>query len=347
MSDITPNLAFSTADLIEVVPTLLSPQTFFLDRYFPNIRMSDTEYVAIDVIIGKRRISPFVSPLVEGKLVESLRVQTNLFKPPYIKDKRAPDLRRPIMRQIGERLMGGGISAADRMMANLSFEMDDQIQMIQRRMEWMAIQELRLGTVTVAGDGFPTTTIEFGRDAAQTIVLVGTARWGQPGVSPAAMLTVWMTQVLKSSGAKITEVVMTPDAYDLFIQDVRVQPAILYPVWNPYDNRLNPGSQAVKGAIIKGNWGDVAIYVYNDWYVDEANVEQPMLPPGSVILCGPDLMGIRAFGMIIDPEFNYAAMEYAPKTWVTQDPAQRLIMMQSAPLPIPGRPNASLGATVL
>jgi len=347
MADITPNIAFSTADLIEVVPTLLSPQTFFLDRYFPNIRMSDTEFVAIDVIIGKRRMSPFVSPLVEGKLVESLRTQTNLFKPPYIKDKRAPDLRRPINRAVGERLMGGGLSAQDRAMANIQFEMEDQVQMIQRRMEWMAVQELRLGTVTVSGDGFPTTTIEFGRDAANTIVLTGGARWGQAGVSPAANLLTWITQILKSSGAQITDVIMTPDAFDLFIQDVRVQPAILYPVWNPYDNRLNPGAQAVKGALLKGNWGQVQIFVYNDWYVDDNNVEQPMLPAGTVILAGPDIMGVRAFGMIIDPEFNYASMEYAPKTWVTQDPAQRLIMMQSAPLPILGRPNASLGATVL
>lgn len=50
----------------------------------------------------------FVSPLVEGKLVESRKYQTNTFKPAYIKDKRAPDLRKPIRRQIGERI-GGNI----------------------------------------------------------------------------------------------------------------------------------------------------------------------------------------------------------------------------------------------
>jgi len=347
MADIAPNLAFSTVDLIEVVPTLLTPQTFFLDRYFPNIKMSDTEFVAIDVIIGKRRMSPFVSPLVEGKLVESLRTQTNLFKPPYIKDKRAPDLRRPLQRQVGERLLGGGVAAGQRELANIQFEMEDQVQMIQRRMEWMAVRELLTGTVTVAGDGFPTTTIDFGRDAAQTIVLSGGSRWGQVGVSPAANLMTWATIMLKSAGVSAVDVIMTPDAFALFIADVAVQPALLYPVWNPYDNRVNPGLQVQKGAIQKGVWGQLTIYVYNDWYVDDNNVEQPMLPAGTVIMVSPDLMGVRAFGMIIDPEFNYQALEYAPKTWVTQDPAQRLIMMQSAPLPIPGRPNASLAATVL
>ena len=40
-------------------------------------------------------------------------------------------------------------------------------------------------------------------------------------------------------------------------------------------------------------------------------------------MSGPKaLMGTRAFGMIIDPRFNYKAMAYAPKTWIQEDPAQ-------------------------
>jgi hypothetical protein len=39
-------------------------------------------------------------------------------------------------------------------------------------------------------------------------------------------------------------------------------------------------------------------------------------------------------------------MPYAPKTWVMEDPAQRLILMQSSPLVIPGRVNACFAATV-
>ncbi|MCV6022339.1 major capsid protein, partial [Escherichia coli] len=38
---------------------------------------------------------------------------------------------------------------------------------------------------------------------------------------------------------------------------------------------------------------------------------------------------------------------YAPKSWVNKNPAQRLILMQSAPLVIPSRVNASLCAMVV
>ena len=67
-----------------------------------------------------------------------------------------------------------------------------------------------------------------------------------------------------------------------------------------------------------------------------------MLADGTVIMAGPDLMGTRAFGQIMDPAFNYAALPFAPKTWVENDPAQRVIMMQSSPIVIPSRVNAAI-----
>ncbi|MCP6412472.1 major capsid protein, partial [Klebsiella pneumoniae] len=81
------------------------------------------------------------------------------FKPAYIKDKRAPDLRKPIRRQIGERI-GGEYTAAEREMLNLQFEMTDQIDMINRRLEWMAASALVSGTVTVAGEGYETKVVD-------------------------------------------------------------------------------------------------------------------------------------------------------------------------------------------
>jgi len=107
------NLIYDTNVLIQVVPNPKRVQSLLVDRFFPNIVMSDTEYVSLDVDLGKRRMAPFVSPLVEGKLVEQRRKQTNTFKPVYIKDKRAPDLRKSVRRMIGERI-GGELACAER-----------------------------------------------------------------------------------------------------------------------------------------------------------------------------------------------------------------------------------------
>ena len=64
----TGNLTYDTAALVEVVPNLKTSQNFLLDRFFPNIVEADTEEVAIDVDVGIRRMSPFVSPLVDTEL---------------------------------------------------------------------------------------------------------------------------------------------------------------------------------------------------------------------------------------------------------------------------------------
>lgn len=345
---------FDTSVLVQVVPNLKTSQNWLLDRFFPNVVTYETEEVAIDVDVGLRRMAPFVSPLVEGKLVESRKYQTNTFKPPYIKDKRAPDLRKPIRRQIGERI-GGEYTAAEREMLNLQFEMTDQIDMINRRLEWMAASALVSGTVTVTGEGYETKVVNFGRSPDLTITLSGSDKWpltvaaGATNTQPSDDIEDWQTIFLKESGSVATDLIFTNKSWRAFRLDTTIKDnAINFPALSPFGNQINAGPQVMKGAIYKGRWGNFDLWLYNDWFIDPLdNVEKPMIPDGAVIMSGADLMGTRAFGVILDPAFNYGPLAYAPKSWVKEDPAQRLILMQSSPLVIPSRVNASLCATVV
>lgn len=350
----TTTFPFSTTDLIQVVPTLKRSQKFLLDRFFPNIKVSDTEFVAIDIDVGLRRMSPFVSPLVQGKLVEQRRYQTNLYKPAYIKDKRAPDLRKPVMRQIGERIGGGDLTGAEREQANINFEMTDQIDMLDRRLEWMAAQALRTGTVLIEGEGFESELVDFGRDSALTVALTGNNQWGvtanfdADGRDPVPSRSIerWQHDILRLSGAQVEDIVFTTTPWLHFLNARGVQGAIYFPKQGEGGNSINPGATIAPGAVFKGRWGNYNLWVYNDWYIDENGVEQPMIPDGTVIMSGPQLMGTRAFGQIMDPAFNYASLPYAPKTWVENDPAQRILLMQSSPIVIPSRVNASFAGSV-
>ena len=355
MSQLNVNV-YDTNALIQVVPNLKVAQNFLLDTFFPNVVNSETEYVSIDVDVGKRRMAPFVSPLVEGKLVEQRRIQTNIFKPPYIKDKRAPDLRKPIRRMIGERI-GGDMSAEDRLLANIEFEMADQVDMLNRRLEWMAASALVSGTVTVAGDGFDTALVDFGRDSALTVTLDSTHKWDASApatdgsyLTPAQCLEDWANLVLKKSGAAPTQVIFTPTPFQFFTKDQSVRDAIVFDTskLERYSkNQVQMAPEVQQGAMYKGTWGSFDLFVYNDWYVDDVtNVETRMIADGVVVLTSPYLQGTRAFGTIQDPEFNYLSMAYAPKIWAQKDPAQLFIMMQSSPIVIPSRVNASFSATV-
>ncbi|QNT79436.1 major capsid protein [Entomobacter blattae] len=347
---IIPQELYDTNLLVQVVTNLKTAQTFLLDNFFPNIVESDTQYVSIDVDVGKRRMSPFVSPRQEGKLVEARHVQTNVFEPPYIKDKRAPDVMRPVRRQIGERI-GGSLSAGERMMANITFEMEDQIDMLKRRQEWMAAQALMTGKLTVSGDGVPTSTIDFNRDAALTYVASGSSLWDADPSGKTSRATEdvrsWISLVLKKSGAAITDLVCTNSAYNAMLKDEGIKQAIFNSsIRQNSDANITMGPNAARGAVLQGIWGGLNIWLYNDWFVDENDVEQPMIPDGMVLAISRDMMGTRAYGAIKDPQFSYGALAYAPKMWFQEDPAQTLLMMQSAPLVIPSRVNACLAATV-
>lgn len=346
------NLSYDTATLVQVIPNLKLSQNWLLDRFFPNIVESTTEEVAIDVDVGKRRMAPFVSPLVAGKLVEQRRYETNLFKPAYIKDKRAPDLRKPVRRMIGERI-GGDMTGAEREMFNLNAEMADQVDILNRRLEWMAASALATGTVTIKGEGFETVVINFGRNADLSIALTGNNQWGKQlnaaGRDPkiVAQIEAWGTRILKASGAVATDIVFTPSAWSWFLLAEGVQGAVQYPTLATSGNNVDPAPRPQLGAVYKGRWGNYDLWLYNDWFVDDLdNVEYPMIEDGTIIMTGPMLQGTRAFGMIMDPEFNYQPMAYAPKTWVEKDPAQRILLMQSAPVVIPSRVNACLAAVV-
>lgn len=341
---------FDTNTLIAIVPNLKKAQKFLLNTFFGNTVTADSEFVSIDIDIGKRRMTPFVSPLLEGKLVEQRRMQTNTYKPAYLKDKRAPDLRKPIRRMIGEKI-GGSMNGQEREMANLNFEMEDQVDMVDRRLEWMAASALVNGSIRVEGDGFDAVVIDFGRDSSLTVALTGTAKWTVANVTagnavPTSDIEDWQRRVLKKSGAVVTDVIMTTSAFKGFLADPLVKGSVFYPQLASYGNTLNPGAQISKGVVNKGRWGQYQIWVYNDWYVDVNDVERPMITDGYVLLIGSDLLGTTAYGQIMDPSFNYQSLAYAPKTWVRQDPGQRLLMIQSSPIVFPGRPNAMVAAKV-
>ena len=216
----------------------------------------------------------------------------------------------------------------------------------------MGAQALLNGTVTITGDGFPTVLVDFGRDASLSIALTGGALWSPANIaagtaSPSGNIETWGHQMLKKSGGVATDLVFTTTAWSNFILDPVVKSTIWYPGNGGTGNTINVGAQIQRGAQYKGRWGQYDLWVYNDWYVDPVtNVETMMVPDGTVIMSGADLMGTRAFGQIMDPAFNYQGLPYAPKTWLENDPAQRLILMQSSPIVIPSRVNASLAASV-
>jgi hypothetical protein len=74
------------------------------------------------------------------------------------------------------------------------------------------------------------------------------------------------------------------------------------------DSTIELGGGVVTGGVYKGVWGSYRLWLYNDWFIDPADdTEKPMLTNGTVLMGSAGIEGVRAFGAIMDPAFNYGA----------------------------------------
>lgn len=339
---------YGTTTLNRVVEALRLPSSFLLDVFFPEVQRHETEEIHFDIDDDKPRLAPFVSPLVEGKVVQSKGFTTKVFKPAYVKDKRVHRPDRAFRRAISEQI-GGNLSPTERAAINLQRDLEDQLSNLIRRQTVMASQALRTGTITVVGEQYPESVVNFGRAGGLTKALLTSARWGESGVSPADNLQDWIDEVQETSGATPNVVVMDTKSWKLLKADPKFKDSI--------DLRRGGDSQAETGLLVpdrisRARWvansGDVQIWVYNEVYIDPADGQtKKVLPDHTVIVADTtSLEGVRAYGAIMDEAAGLQARDYFTKSWLNEDPAVRYLMMQSAPLPVPYRVNATLCATV-
>jgi hypothetical protein len=335
---------FSTNVLNQVVADLKGSTQFLLDRYFPNIQSETTEEIHFDVMDGVRRIAPFVSPLVEGQIVETLNYKTSTYKPAYIKDKRVFDMHRPLKRLAGEQLTGTMAPAA-RLRALIANDMTDQVNMMNRRLEVMAGEVLATGKVTIVGDKYPQAILDFGRAVGNTVI--ASPLWSTTS-NPLDDLQNWSQIVLKSTGVMLTDVIMTVDSWIAFRNNTNVKDRLNLQRVLQTMPTMTQAAQIEEGGVFMGNADGFNIFVYSGWYVDPADgVEKAILPVGTLLMCSPAMEGVRAFGAIRDEEAGLQAVPYYVKSWIEPDPSVRFIMLQSAPLLVPYRPNASFKAKVV
>jgi hypothetical protein len=341
---------FATAVLNRTVEALDQPSSFLLDKFFPFVQTDATsEEIKFDVIDSKPRITPFVHPTKAGIVVNDQGYKTQSFKPAYVKDKRRFNPNQPLRRMAGEQI-GGTMTPQQRREAQVAMSLKDQLDMLTRREEVMASEVLRTGKVTVKGEGYPEVVVDFGRHADLTAALGGSVEWGDAGVKPMDDLETFATAIQGKSGAVAKDVVMDPKAWNLFRNDADVKVLLDRRAYMNYED-LSVGpmirGQGNQKARYVGTIGDFDIWVYQDIYVDDDGNTQQMMPDYTVAMAASGvggsggLEGARAYGVIQDEKAGYKAERYFVKSWMEEDPAVRWLLLQSAPLVFPYRPNAS------
>ena len=334
---------YDTSTLNRVVERLYPLPTLFLDTFFPEVVMSDKEEIYFDVVEGKPRIAPFVHPLRQGKLVEDLGYSTKSFKPAYVKDKRVHNPLKALKRRAGE-AFNGSLSPEQRLSAVLMSDLQDQKDMLVRRLEVMAAEAILDAKQTILGDGVDA-VVDFGRDAALKITLTSTAKWDDGSkTDQSADFETWSQLLLEKSGSGGGIIIMDIKAWKLLKKDANLT-KLLDKQYKPGDGTnvdLAPRFRA-DGAVYKGNIGDFELWVYSHTYVDNAGVTKNVMPDNTVVLASRSRVeGVRHYGAILDLKAGLRPTEQFVKSWEEEDPSVRYLLSQSAPLMVPYRPNATL-----
>lgn len=346
---------YNSLALIRVLESLENaPLTFARDRYYTMEVRSEREEILFDVVTKKRRLAPYVSPIVRGKIVERRGFSTNMFKPAYVKPKMQIKPTDALKRTPGEPL-SGSLSLAERRAIHIRNALLEQDEMISMLEEVQCMEGLRLGTVTVAGEGYPTVSVSFGRDAALRATLSGSGAydspWSDSAAKPLKLIQVKAVVVRqKSGGAIVRDVICGVDAYQALLD--RLSDTEKTTLFNS-QNRSSPntnvelGPRTAEKIVYQGTIGQFNFFTYSDTYQDADGTDVEVMPADEIILAGPDIEGTRCYGAILDPRAGLQALPRFPKNWMEEDPAADWVMTQAAPLMVPARPNASASFKVL
>lgn len=352
---------YSTYTLNRVVrPALRTMPKLFL-TLFPEMVQSDKEEILFDVEKTTRpRITPFVHPLAKGKVVEGKGYSTKSVKPAYLKDVRVHYPHQNLKRRAGEAL-GGSLTVQQRMLAAISSDMQDQMDMFGNRLEAMAAEAVIHGTQTIKGEGFDE-LVDFQRSAASKTALTSTDAWDH-----ADMTVDKMFKKLEDIAEDFRD--RTGSVPDFFLADPKAWGLMRDKLlasdkggakYLDKNNRafdrvsvdLTPSLAGQMGLQAKGSFGDIPIFTFQSEYMDPEDGQMKKIMPDNTVLmiARSRLIGVRHFGAIqsIDENDNIITnpMEYFASSWTERNPARRMLQLESAPLMVPYYPNAVQTITV-
>lgn len=325
------------------LPTFMTAQINFL-----------TPEIAFDkVYTDDRQLAPFVIPSMQGRPQKLDGYDTRSFKPAYTKIKDTVTVEMHLERQPGEALGSGSLTPDQRRIIVRNQLLAKQKTKQLNRQEWLAARAIIDGKVTISGEDYPTTLVDFRRDPTLTIVLTGTAKWDDPAADPLGDLKDARINANELSGVRIVDHVFGANAWDLFNQrvDVKDMMDIRYGGLNVNITRMSDGygdTMEYMGRLAGSNGaGAINVWVNTARYVDENGAQQYYLDQNTVVgYAAASVQGVRCFGMIHDLEAGYGAQDIFAKNWINQDPSAEYLLTQSAPLMIPRQPDATFSMKV-
>lgn len=333
--------------------------SYWLPMFSQQINFT-TEYVDFEKLPNlNRKLAAFVRPSGQGRPIYTDETTVTRFKPAYIKVKDTVDPERPLtsLPGIDRGFLDQDKLSPEQRRTALKAAMTAQLYAaVRRRWEWMACKAVVEASITIEGEDYPKTVLDFKRAANHVVTLGSGSRWGDVGVSIFASIQTYCDRMFNAKfGAFPTRLTMTPKVWAV----MRTDAEILKNMDVNYRNGTATVERGLIGAekVIKvgelsvgGSSGAIIeIWLYRDTYIDDAGTETPFLVDGTAVLTSSPqaLMGYQCYGAIVCPTAGYQSIPIYPRNLMPKDtdPVVESILLQSAPLMVPVNPNTTLKLT--
>ena len=312
----------------------------------------DTPEIYFEKVFGDdRALAPFVVPTSAGRPTKLDGYQALSLAPAYVKILDPVDPKMFIERQPGE-AFGGSLTMDQRRNAVIVELLRKHRGKIGNRKEWLAARAIIDGKVTISGEDYPSTLVDFRRDASLTGVLAGAAKWDVGTGDPLGSLKTMRLNANSLSGARITKHVFGANAWDLFNQRVDIKEFMNFN-YGGLDTKVTRMSDGYEGQEYMGRIaglngaGAIDVWVDSSKYIDpEDGTEKFFLDQTTVVGVSELVGGVQCFGAIMDKRASYRPLEVFHKNYDQENPSVEYLLSQSSPLMVPKVPNATFSLKV-
>lgn len=322
------------------------PTYFFQQLYGRQINFETQKIYFERVYRNRKGLAAFVAPNVQAALNRQEGYTAEAHAPAYIKEKDTIDINMPFYRLPGETPVTGSLTNEQRRQAWIAELTQQHLTKINNRFEWMAARAAIDAQIVIESERYPRAVLDFGRNPGLTLL----TDWKAAGANGFNDIKKQRRLSNQLTGSKITTNIFGADAWDAFYDLHKAElKDLLDTRFRGSETNITRMLDGYEGmeyvGVIQGlnGAGRMDVYINTSTYIDEKGQTQYYLDQGSVFGYSEAMFdGVRCFGAIKDGRAGYKAIDIFPKNWVGQeDPFDEYLMHQSAPLFVPGEPNAT------
>ena len=207
----------TTRAMMEIVHKKFKPANFLTKNFFNEMPPQRAKVFDLVIKKGTRKIAPYSAELLKGKIVDSTKKEITSLKPPLQKFKFVLT-NEELETSSGVFYINGAI---DELEQKIQEEIDDKIDMAERRLTQQAYEIITSGKLEIKEKGV-NLKIDFGFESSQIKTLTGTDLWSDSNSNPYQDLKDWKKEITDRGGI-VDSVIMGAEASDAFINNAKIK----------------------------------------------------------------------------------------------------------------------------